>query len=41
MHIRKIISINNYTQNYYIIDILGNINIIILNFSKGDIFVDN
>jgi hypothetical protein len=33
--------INNYTQNHYIIDILGGISIIILNLSKRGILVDN
>jgi hypothetical protein len=33
--------INNYTQNYYTIDILGSISIITLNLNKGGILIDN
>jgi hypothetical protein len=39
--IRKIIFINNYTQNHYIVNILGSISIITLNLSKGNILIDN
>jgi hypothetical protein len=34
-------SIDNYTQNYYTIDILGGISIIILNLSRRSILADN
>jgi hypothetical protein len=34
-------SINNYTQNHYTINILGNISIITLNLSKGGILANN
>jgi hypothetical protein len=34
-------SIDNYTQNHYTIDILGGISVITLNFSKGGILANN